>query len=317
MEYFDFLNQIKERVQECMGDEYSVCIESVLKNNSISLDGLIIKDPKQSRISPNIYLNSFYDLYKEGISLETIVKRVVEIYYDNNQIELKYLEYVDKLNDYQQCKDMIVMRLHNKQMNYELIKDCPYEVFNDLIITYHYMVEFGETSVASIRITNSIFEAWNVNREEFRDNAMSNTVRLFPPKVCYIRDMIKNLINTVGGYDIEISDFVFDEDYIEDESFMNMFVVTNCQCNFGAIAFLYNGLLKCIADKLQSDLIILPSSIHEIICMKKTEDTNVHELLSMVKEVNDTHVKLEEILGYNLYIYSRKNDTIDMISEEK
>ena len=316
MEYVEFLNKMKEMVQHNMGEAYCVTIESVLKNNSLVLDGLIIKDSKQSRISPNIYLNSFYELYKEGISLQNIVDKIVEIYFNNNQAELKYLEYVDKLNDYEQCKDMIVMRLHNMSMNEKLTKDCPYEKFNDLIITYHYLVEYGESSMASIRITNSIFEVWNVNREEFKHNAMKNTVRMFPPKVCYIRDMINNLINTDGYYDIDITEFAFEDDFVEDESVMNMFVVTNSLCNFGAIAFLYNGLLKCIAEKLQSDLVIIPSSIHEVICVKKTADMDIYELLMMVKDVNDTHVKYEEILGYNLYIYSRENDAISIYGKD-
>ena len=308
MEYVEFLKKVKEQVKQIMGDGYEVTIESILKNNSLVLDGLIIKEPKQSRISPNIYLNSFYELYNEGVSIQEISQQITKVYYENNQVEQRYLEYVDMLNDYERCKDKIILRLHNKSLNEKLLEECPYEEFNDLAITYHYLVECGNVNIATIRINHSIFEGWNVDREELLKNAMSNTVRLFQPKVCYIRDMIRNLIDT--------QEYVFDDDFAEDEMDLNMLVITNLQCNFGAIAILYNGLLKCIADKLESDLIILPSSVHEVICVKKTDNTDIYDLLSMVKEVNDTQVKLEEILGYNIYIYSRLKETIEVVSKD-
>ena len=44
---------------------------------------------------------------------------------------------------------------------------------------------------------------------------------------------------------------------------MTMLVITNTGRLYGAAVILYSGMLKQVADKADSDLFILPSSLHE------------------------------------------------------
>lgn len=67
-----------------------------------------------------------------------------------------------------------------------------------------------------------------------------------------------------------------------------------------------------ICEKLECDLYILPSSIHEVILIPAYDHDSYDELTSMVKEVNSTQLSKEEILSDHVYFYSRETGQISM-----
>ena len=84
----------------------------------------------------------------------------------------------------------------------------------------------------------------------------------------------------------------------------------------GASTILYDGLLKDLAVDLDvNEFIIIPSSIHEVLIIPSmNNDTGDYMYYkSLVKEVNNTEVSKEEILSYNIYLYSAKDDKVTMI----
>ena len=70
-------------------------------------------------------------------------------------------------------------------------------------------------------------------------------------------------------------------------------------CNFST--------MQEIADRFESDLYVLPSSIHEVIILPKNVNFDVNELTSMVQAVNGTEVRPEEVLSDHVYIFSRED----------
>ena len=66
---------------------------------------------------------------------------------------------------------------------------------------------------------------------------------------------------------------------------------------------------------MDKDFYILPSSIHEVLLLpadyKDSEKTE--EMRDMVCEVNDTQLKLEERLSYNVYYYERSINQITIL----
>ena len=71
-------------------------------------------------------------------------------------------------------------------------------------------------------------------------------------------------------------------------------------------------ILKELSDLFEKDLIILPSSIHEVILIPAYDHDSYDELTSMVKEVNSTQLSKEEILSDHVYFYSRETGQISM-----
>ena len=81
MTYKQFLEKIKQGVCDFMGGEVEVIMSTIMKNNGIFMDGLsIIEDGKN--ISPTIYINGYYEEYKQGKSISSIIYDIVAIYED-------------------------------------------------------------------------------------------------------------------------------------------------------------------------------------------------------------------------------------------
>lgn len=84
-----------------------------------------------------------------------------------------------------------------------------------------------------------------------------------------------------------------------------MIVVSNESCNYGASAMLNTDALDKIAnDNNVKELVIIPSSIHEVILVPYDADRiDLNVLKQMVSEVNTTSVAPEEVLSNNVYFY--------------
>lgn len=81
MNYQNFYKQLVQDLQEKLGEEYHIKITDIEKNNGVFLEGIIIIK-EESEISPNIYLEYFYDRYREGESLEEIVEEILIMYHE-------------------------------------------------------------------------------------------------------------------------------------------------------------------------------------------------------------------------------------------
>ena len=89
-----------------------------------------------------------------------------------------------------------------------------------------------------------------------------------------------------------------------------LYLVTNEQACNGAALMLNDKVMSEVAAMLSGDLIILPSSIHEILVMVYHGD-DLTELSKMVKEINMTQVAPEERLADHVYVYRREEHTLE------
>lgn len=92
-----------------------------------------------------------------------------------------------------------------------------------------------------------------------------------------------------------------------------MYILTNKSKLFGAGVILYKPILKMIAQKLDDDVYILPSSIHEVILMPKRLVTDEKELKQIVVDTNENVVAVEEVLSDSVYLYNRDEDEICIV----
>ena len=78
MNYIDFITIITEEIKTKICEEIKVEVRDVRKNNGVILQGLTITSA-QSNMSPTIYLNSFYEEYESGKSVDMIVEDIMNI----------------------------------------------------------------------------------------------------------------------------------------------------------------------------------------------------------------------------------------------
>ena len=69
---------------------------------------------------------------------------------------------------------------------------------------------------------------------------------------------------------------------------------------------LNNHALKMLADELEKDILILPSSVHECILVPADDERyTLESLADMVRSVNNMYLKEKEILSYHVYRFER------------
>ena len=89
-----------------------------------------------------------------------------------------------------------------------------------------------------------------------------------------------------------------------------MYVLSNKSRVEGAACMLYPNLIQDFAEAIQSSFYIIPSSIHELLLLPTKHFEESQEVTSMIQEINDTQVSVEEILSYSLYLYDREEQKI-------
>ena len=94
-----------------------------------------------------------------------------------------------------------------------------------------------------------------------------------------------------------------------------MYFITNQYSLYGAGVILYPKVLSELAEKLNSDLYLFPSSIHESGVILANEDNDPKRLIDIVREVNKSTVDKEDYLGDNIYLYKRDTKELSMIAE--
>ncbi len=292
MEYGRFVKQVVKGLQEKV--KGAVTVTEVKKNNGVNMEGLLIRE-KGRNISPIIYLNPYYCSHREG-------KNVAEIIDDICEICLKHgAEYdfkVDSFRNFEEMKSRIIFRLVNYKMNGALLKEIPHQKYMDLAVVFGCLLyDDGENGQASVLIRNEHLDGWGVSVEEMAKLAFENTPQLLGHRLISMEQIISGLCGDASYKEASALEMAAPE----------MIVLTNRSRWNGAGCILYPDILKGFADKMDSNFVILPSSIHEVILIpvKESEVPDRESFCRMICEVNETQVEDTEVLSDHPYFYNR------------
>lgn len=300
MEYREFLENVRKEVESRYDSNVSVTLNHVMKNNGTELDGITIME-KDKNIAPTIYINSFYDRYREGVSLKAVVSEIIRIYNQNkNSININ----ADYFENYENVRKTIVYKLVNYQKNKKLLEDVPYKRVFDLAVVFYCLIEQRKGVSATALIHNEHLRIWNVTEDEIYNDALKNTPVLLAGSIVPMSKILSEIAGTAPvDNDEKVCEYTGED---------ILYVLTNSSRVNGAACILYDNLLKKFANDVHSDLYILPSSVHEVIIVPKKNAFDKSELADMVREVNEQGVSQDEILSDNVYEYNRKNGLITM-----
>ena len=300
MEYREFLENVRKEVESRYDSNVSVTLNHVMKNNGTELDGITIME-KDKNIAPTIYINSFYDRYREGVSLKAVVSEIIRIYNQNkNSININ----ADYFENYENVRKTIVYKLVNYQKNKKLLEDVPYKRVLDLAVVFYCLIEQRKGVSATALIHNEHLRIWNVTEDEIYNDALKNTPVLLAGSIVPMSKILSEIAGTAPvDNDEKVCEYTGED---------ILYVLTNSSRVNGAACILYDNLLKKFANDVHSDLYIRPSSVHEVIIVPKKNAFDKSELADMVREVNEQGVSQDEILSDNVYEYNRKNGLITM-----
>lgn len=320
MRYEEFVQEIKDHVQEYVGDTAKVTEETVLKNNAVKLHGISIM-PTEGNISPTIYLDGYYEHFEKGENLSDIILNIIERY-EANKFEKKVN--IDFFSDYKEVEKRVLCKLISYEMNEELLQEIPYVRYLDLAVIFYCTVLHDEIGSATILIYNRHMKLWNVEVEELYTAAQKNTRKLMGFQIRELEEIMTEML--VEGLRAELKQQEKEEiecpskqelmDYVlpmlhsmcGEGQQVPMYVLSNLEKLNGASCILFKDVLNGFAEQIKLDFFIIPSSIHEVILVPAGEDEREDHLrlTQMVQEVNATQVEAEEVLANHVYYYSRE-----------
>lgn len=281
----------------------ALSIQAFSHNNSITLDGLTILEP-DSNISPTIYLDPYFEQYQKGIPISEIIDLIFQ-YYQNHRLPLGIN--TSFFTNFENIQSRIVYKLIHFQKNKALLSEVPYIPFLDLAIVFYCLLSESPSETASILIHKEHLDYWNATTDTLFQLAQQNTPFLLSSCCNSLSELLLPVLEQLSAPE--------QEDYqknLSPSSSLPMYVLTNLNRLNGACCILYKDALKEIAERLDSDLYILPSSIHEVILIPSSVGSGTDSLTEMICDINQSEVNSEEILSDHVYYYSRVSNRVSM-----
>ena len=279
----------KDSLKSCLGKKvpegYTVEITSVRKNNGVCYDALLLRKPGIPG-SPVVYLQPFRNEWERGESMEAIADHILRM----EQVrQFQGSEMVSLLTDPARCRKKLVKRLVGYEKNEVFLERIPHRRFLDMAVTYCIWLEGDEDETATVQVSHELLRQWNMSAQELEEEAAKNMSELLPPVFMPMRNFLEGVLGT--------AEFPGDA--------LPLYVLTNRVKMYGAVWIAESFIQRMIADQLQEDYYVLPSSIHECIILPASFETDEEALADMVREINATAVLPEEVLTGQVYRYDR------------
>ena len=306
MVYKAFLESVKQSVGERLGPDFTLTLQPITKNNGLILDGLCIEKAGE-KAAPTIYLNQFYEPFQNGIPITEIIEDILLLYQTNRLPDHIHLE---ELTSPEYIKTKIIYRLINESANQDQLSHIPHISYPalDLCLVFCLSLHRSPDDLLTALIHNSHLKTWNLTTEELFEAAKINTPHLFPARIRSLSEVIKDIARKTAEEEIKEEDLF---EFFEAAPLSPpMYVLSNPAGIHGAACMFYDGILKDFASCTDSDLILLPSSIHEVLIIPNSKNISIKELAETVFAINQEEVPEEDRLSNHIYFYSRSSDEL-------
>lgn len=296
MQYEDFKQYVAEHVRDFLPPAYKGCEISVVpqrKNNNVIWDALSIKG--NGSIVLAIYLESYYSRYENGRSMEDTLKDIAYAYTESMKQDIMF-----SLEDfqYEKVKDRIFVTVQNAERNRDFLKDVPHEIREDLALVYRIDIQMPDGQSGSAVITDRFLAMWGIDEKTLSETAWSNMHNHFTP----VFSPMENVLSELGC-----------DEFQEAAEYVELYVLTKRGNNYGAAYMFDRDVMNRIAESLGSDIVVIPSSIHEVLLTKMDDHMDLEALEKIVWDVNRTQLHETEILSDSVYRYSRETQTLSRV----
>lgn len=268
---------------------------SALYNNNIYRQGIQLSEKKSKSMTRKVFidLRDFHQSYQRGTPMETVLddiaQHVAEIYATGLPVSVREMPY-------EWAKEHLLVEVCNEKMNRSQLLQMPHVKKGDLALRYLLCMDDNGAN-NSAWVDNELLEQWGITDEILQKDAWENMKKKVPPVVLPVSEEI--MLNL----DEESKKMVADQ--ITDIQENLPYVISNTERYHGASYMFDREFMANLAERFKDDLVILPSSVHELLFLRKQEVTDIEELVAMVTEINYTHVLPEDVLSNSVYVYDR------------
>ena len=290
MEIKEIAKEVAKVLSEKVG--FSVVVGETVKPNGVVLTSLRFDNGEN--VQPNFYLDNF-DWRKK--SPEVLANEILEVFKEE--------------------KTSMVRRMPVDLKNYS-IDDVFFKVFSARMFSYNDMTTFsvldlvlapyvlfskGSEGIASIRVSHDVERVMGICEADEFEKIKQNTIEKFPLKITALMELLESVATELP----ELSE-------LPEGGFFPMMVLTNDAGINGATTALLTEAYERFSEDWESDVVVIPSSVHELICVPLDKEVEIEEISSMVTEVNRTAVLPEEILEDHPYVFRRDTGCLEVIN---
>ena len=188
---------------------------------------------------------------------------------------------VNDLLNWDFAKDHLVPRLTDvNETTY--LQDKPHKMIADIPVMYEVIISDRDGRRASAPVRQSLLDKWGKTIDEVDEVARGNIdAELIP---------LGELMGLLG-------------DPVDTSDGPTVLVLTNKRGVHGASSILDKDLMTAICEKLGGDVMVLPSSIHEVMITPR-DDESAMGYAEMIRKINAAVVGEDDKLSDELYIYS-------------
>ncbi len=304
LNFDEFCNAVEAMVMVKYPDA-KVTVREVCKEGDIILHGLAIT-PEGTNVSPTFYLEHFYDAYENGeFSLSETIEKLAESYETHKVPESFDVSWV---MDWKNVKEIVTLKLVNKESNKELLEKTPHiDYLDEMAIIFKILLPNDKApngdGMATITISNEMLSRYGIDLATLQEVALKNTEKSLPMKLASMFDTF-----------VEMRGEEFAKEMLPEipSDGPQMLILTNTEKVSGASTILYPGLLEKIGEKY-GDFVLIPSSVHEVIIVTNTGKAEMPKFNDMVKDVNRTEVASNDVLADRAYYYDSKANELQIV----
>jgi len=277
---------LEESINRNYGLVATVEHNRVLRTNG-EADALQVRF-KDSNIAPTIYPDVAVEQYQKGIPIEQIADNLAKA-----AVVAHWQSPIPPQLTLEEAKKSITLTLINAERNEKLLQNVPHFTIGDLAAIPRWYI----SEEASFVVTNDIASNLMLTGEEVLQIGQQN-INDTQFDVVSMSDMLKGLL-TGNDMDRAVMDDLF-----PDTDEQAMIVMTTNNRLHGARAILSKDALRTVQEKLNGkEFYILPSSIHEVICIPVDSGISSTYLREMVREINAAEVSAQEFLSDEIMKY--------------
>ncbi len=286
MSYNEFEQLLVQEMKEESENRMDVRICEIRKNNGVRRRAIVLAD-STDRPQPMQYLEDYYKMWETGVSIRHIVNLILK---EREKMSGVYQKLPGGFfQNYEEVRKNLRCHLVSEKKNRDLLCQVPHRRWMDLAITCVYDMSEPDYPDCMIQIRNEHLQIWGVSADQIMRDAMEATAEnseiLFQPLVSILED------------DLNCSEGEIPE--------TPLYLLTNQSRVYGAVCIALPDVTEHIAQSLNSDYFIIPSSIHECLILPDDGVYRTSELNQMVCDINRTNVEEQEVLSDHVYLYKR------------
>lgn len=296
-----FAKQMKQEVEKMTSQE--VWIGKIAKPNNGSYYAISLVSSNGQQARPLVRLEPLYDEFLFHGDRQSIAARIIDLL---QAAQLEESVRLDSLSDPNYVRQNVFFTLVNYKNNQEFLRTTPHTRYLDLAkIYYVYCNEEGLGEGRAV-IDNDYLNTLQISVDELNELAELNTPRLFP--ACIIS------INTNVHEQLDLKqEPSWEQGAFPEANILQEAVLTNTKSYYGSSAICYKNSLKNIAAKMGTDFLVLPFSIHRVICQPLEERDDIPRFKQVQHFMAEDAEQPSDVLSDNTYLYTRATGELTIV----